>query len=78
MASRGAFASGDVEALSLRMMAKLSTPLRGHQGAGSPQVCTGGALSKLGESDEAFVARAELARSRAVRRGAGAIVTSHN
>ena len=77
VASRGAFASGDVEALSLRMMAKLSTPLRGHQGAGSPQVCTGGALSKLDESDEAFVARAERARSRAVRRGAGSILTSH-
>ena len=78
VASRGAFASGDVEALSLRMMAKLSTPLRGHQGAGSPQVCTGGALSRFGEPDEAFVARAEQARSRAVRRGAGAIVTSHS
>ncbi len=78
VASRGVFARGDVEALSLRMMAKLSTPLRGHQGAGSPQVCTGGALSMMGESDEAFVARAEQARSRAVRRGAGAIVTSHS
>ena len=74
VASRGVFARGDLEALSLRMMAKLSTPLRGHQGAGSPQVSTGGALSALDESDEDFVARAETARAGAVARGAGAIV----
>ncbi len=74
VAARGSFGSGDLEALVLRLMGRLSAPLRGHSHNGSPKLCVAAVRSGQGEVDHDLIARAERARAQAIGTGPGSIV----
>jgi PAS domain-containing protein len=74
VAARGSFGSGDLEALVLRLMGRLSAPLRGHSQNGSPKLCVAAVRSAQGEVEHELIARAERARAQSIGTGPGSIV----
>ncbi len=74
IAARGTFAPGDLEAMVLRLMGRLSQPLRGLGQFGAPKLCVAGVRSEADEPDYQIITRAERARAQAIGAGAGTIV----